>query len=759
MSAVCWLVAAVLMLQPLLIPAQYGFADEGNVGKDEPLVSIDSVSAGDMEGVDTDSSAENGDEVIVENGQIDASLEAASQDVVEADATEEADSESSAVSGGVSASSVGEMRSNSTEVASNVAGDADAQQVAEESESGNAERAAGWATEAFLHSWRYSSRPGISFLSKSSGISWSKDGNGYVASNGMMVSGVSAIGIDVSEWNKSIDWKKVKASGIDYAIIRCGYGSTGNDWSDTTQDDDYFIQNIKGARDAGLKIGIYLYSYAINVSDARNEAEHVLACLNRAGISPTDLAFPIYYDLEEEGKSKKDGGSGKYVGLPVGINAAGEEVPLTNKMLAQFAKTFCGAISDAGFTPGVYANLNWWNNYLTDSSFNNWSRWVAQYPVATGSISCDYAGEYDMWQCMSDGSVDGISGNVDINFWYGDVPAGGGLYSDGNGLRFLRDDGTYLYSSWKSIDGEKYYFNDNGYAVRYSQVIGGKRYYFDSDYTLCTGWVRWSAGGKSYFSPKHNGAAARGWWTIDGKKYYFDANDSLSRAVTFSRDIDGKLYYFNSEGQRCTGWVNWNAGGRSYFSPKHNGAAAKGWWIIDGKKYYFNPNSNLKKAATYSNTIGGKLYYFNAKGQMVKGWVIWNTGGRSYFTSSGAAAKGWQVIGGKKYYFKPGDKLRRAATYSNTIGGKLYYFNAKGQMVKGWVIWNSGGRSYFSSSGAAAKGWWTIGGERYYFKPSDSLRRAAVGTWKLSGKTYYFNSKGQMFNDGWLRWKADGKWS
>ena len=102
-----------------------------------------------------------------------------------------------------------------------------------------------------------------------------------------------------------------------------------------------------------------------------------------------DLAYPIYYDLEETNIRNK----------------------LSKAQIAQIAKTFCDTIQAAGYKVGVYANLDWFNNYLTDPVFDNYERWVAQW-----NHSCTYEGDYAMWQCTNAGSVDGITGPVDLDF-------------------------------------------------------------------------------------------------------------------------------------------------------------------------------------------------------------------------------------------------------------------------------------------------------------------------------------------------------
>lgn len=194
-------------------------------------------------------------------------------------------------------------------------------------------------------------------------------------------------GIDVSAWQGTIDWEKVKASGIDFAIIRCGYGMNKSD-----QDDSQFLRNVTECERLGIPYGVYIYSYATNTTKASSEADHVLRL-----IKGHKLSYPVYFDMEDNSTLGCDH--------------------------ASIAKTFCNKITSAGYSVGVYANLNWWNNYLTDSCFSNWHRWVAQY-----YSTCQYKNEYAMWQYTSSGRVNGISGNVDMNYLIG-YPEDHGTYT------------------------------------------------------------------------------------------------------------------------------------------------------------------------------------------------------------------------------------------------------------------------------------------------------------------------------------------
>lgn len=192
------------------------------------------------------------------------------------------------------------------------------------------------------------------------------------------------LGIDVSAWQSNVDWERAKASGVDFAILRCGFGMNM-----TSQDDNTFERNAKECERLGIPYGAYLYSYATNVDKAKSEAEHVLRMLKGR-----KLEYPVYYDLED-----------------AVVSAVGPKQILAN------AQTFVKTLEDAGYWVGIYANTNWWNNYLTDPWYDNVARWVAQYHT-----ECQYEKDYGIWQYSASGKVDGVKGNVDMNYAYLDYP-------------------------------------------------------------------------------------------------------------------------------------------------------------------------------------------------------------------------------------------------------------------------------------------------------------------------------------------------
>ncbi len=200
--------------------------------------------------------------------------------------------------------------------------------------------------------------------------------------------GAMVRGIDVSTWNGRINWQQVKASGlVDFAILRCGYGDNIR-----SQDDDTWEYNASECERLGIPYGVYLYSYATNTSMAKSEAEHTLRLLS--GHHPS---LPVYLDMEDKST--------------LSVGRVG---------LANIAQVYCDMVQAAGYDVGVYSCLDYFDNYFCTSTFENpdWSIWVAQ----VNSL-CQYKKPYDIWQYSFEGTVPGIVGNVDMDFWVADNSA------------------------------------------------------------------------------------------------------------------------------------------------------------------------------------------------------------------------------------------------------------------------------------------------------------------------------------------------
>ncbi|MGN0046692.1 MAG: GH25 family lysozyme [Eggerthellaceae bacterium] len=249
--------------------------------------------------------------------------------------------------------------------------------------------------------------------------------------------GALALCIDVSYANGKVNWEKVKASGVEYAIIQCGYGSNY-----TSQDDIRFLENVQGAQAVGIKIGVYLYSYATTTSMANSEGRHALRCLQLAGLSPDDLALPVYFDMED--KSTENIGADQ-----LGYNA----------------RAFCSTVGAAGYKTGIYASAYWWNSKLTSSVFRNsaWSRWVAHYPLEGTNASCAMS-DKDIWQFASDAHVSGAEGatggHSDLNFIYRTYEdltsiSGGSVTLSGTSFTYTGKNISPTVSSLKLANGKK----------------------------------------------------------------------------------------------------------------------------------------------------------------------------------------------------------------------------------------------------------------------------------------------------------------
>ena len=196
-------------------------------------------------------------------------------------------------------------------------------------------------------------------------------------------------GIDASKWQGEIDWNKVKAAGIKFAMIRLGYGSTDGSACGL---DGYFEKNVANALKAGIDIGCYFYSYAMSVAAAKKEAAYVVSVLQKyKGV----FTYPVAFDLED----KTQQNLGKTV--------------LTDMVIA-----FGDAIEKAGFYCSLYSNPSWLKNHLDDAKLTRFDHWLAQWASAP-----TYTGAFGMWQNSSKGTVNGINGNVDTDIAYKDYPA------------------------------------------------------------------------------------------------------------------------------------------------------------------------------------------------------------------------------------------------------------------------------------------------------------------------------------------------
>ena len=206
----------------------------------------------------------------------------------------------------------------------------------------------------------------------------------HFASDGALTVGSGTMGIDVSRWNGTIDWNAVKNSGVSYVIIRCGYRGSSQG---TLIVDPMFQNNIKGATDVGLKVGVYFFTQAIDKVEAVEEASMVLELIRNYRIS-----YPVFLDVEPSG---------------------GRADAISVETRTEVCKAFCQTIQNGGYTAGIYANKTWLTEKIDTSQLGAYKIWLAQYISAP-----TYTGRYDLWQYKSTGKVSGITGDVDLNLSY-----------------------------------------------------------------------------------------------------------------------------------------------------------------------------------------------------------------------------------------------------------------------------------------------------------------------------------------------------
>lgn len=214
-------------------------------------------------------------------------------------------------------------------------------------------------------------------------------------------------GIDVSYHNednkKAIDWAKVKAAGVDFAILRVGY--RGYAAAGKLMPDNKFSKFIHDAYAQGIKLGVYFYSQALTTDEAVAEAEYTINLLKTAVADIPDfkLDMPIFYDYEFAGTS-----AGR-------LDSAWSDKTLNKTKMTNNALAFCNAVKNAGYEAMIYANKDFLTNKLNRTTIANsgYDVWLAHYTTNT-----DYIGDFSIWQYTSTGKVDGIDGVVDCNFKY-----------------------------------------------------------------------------------------------------------------------------------------------------------------------------------------------------------------------------------------------------------------------------------------------------------------------------------------------------
>lgn len=432
-------------------------------------------------------------------------------------------------------------------------------------------------------------------------------------------SGAIAWGIDVSKYNGGINWAAVAQSGASFAFVKVGSTKSGMD--------PCFVGNINGANAAGLRVGVYIYSYAANADQARAEANQVLSW-----IEPYQVSFPVVYDIENSIQS----------GLP-------------QAQIQEMINAFCSTVAAAGYYPMVYSYKNW---YVSKIGSTPYDKWVAQY-----NDYLDYSGAV-IWQNSSHGSVSGVPTRVDTNYLYKDYSGiiisdglvdrdGGTRFYTGYHLRrgwvdwaetrFHADEAGFIQKNmWFEDPSGIYYLQGDGSVARGMVNIEGGTYFFDPTGARRVGW-QILEDGKHFFAPD-TGNMVRGWFSDESGTYYFAGDNGF--ALTGACTVEGQNYYFNADGVRVGGWVPLETG--TFFYAPDTGIMVKGWVDDEAGRHYMSTKDGHLLVGDVK--IEGKNYYFGDNGVMVVGLAPKADGNTYYYDETGAQVFSTQIVIGDKTY-------------------------------------------------------------------------------------------------------------
>lgn len=495
-----------------------------------------------------------------------------------------------------------------------------------------------------------------------------------------------AIGIDVSKWQGNVNWAQVKASGVSFAFIKCYSAKSGVD--------PYFAQNVTAANAAGIRTGVYVYSYATSVEGAIAEANAVISIIQNYPVS-----YPVAIDLEDS--SQKN---------------------LSPDTLAAMANAFCATIENAGYHPMVYANKTWFTKRI---GYVPYDKWVAQYAGA-----CDYGQVPAVWQASCTASVAGVGGQVDYDYLYKDysfiVPQG---FSVVNGYK-------YFYNNYRRVKG----------WVDYA----GQRYYCDPVYSYVrTGWLPGANG--TYYYMGDDGAMSTGFRQIGADLYYF-AEDGIMR--TGLVDVGTDKYLFAGDGKMYTGF--WSPGDFMYYFGG-DGKMVKGLQDIGGYKYYFDDLGHMQVGlatigqGTYFFNANGQMQfgkvntgagimYFGADGNRMVGLLPLSDGTCYFDPTTGLMQVGLVNLADGARYFEPTSGKMMAGLID--AGSTKYYADPATGILMAGVIQDAKGIRYFDPADYhMSVGLIALGGANFYMDPTTGYL-VKNQTVTVGGHTYACDASG-----------------
>ena len=506
--------------------------------------------------------------------------------------------------------------------------------------------------------------------------------------------GVNSVdGIDVSmyqAYSTPIDWNKVKAAGISYAIIRCGYRGWG---TGEIVADSYFKQNIEGALASGLQVGVYFYTQAITTTEAKQEADF---CKN--AVKGYDITLPIYIDIENANPKGRLDSSG-----------------LSKAEKTNICKAFANRVQSANYTGGVYANKTWLLNYIDGAALaKKYAIWLAHYTTNT-----DYTGEFSMWQYSSRATINGIKGSVDVNKNYLTKPhqvtnliaAESTTVPSEFILSWTRAAGAYKYqvktfdestNKWVSLGTTKsnkftvtepYSTEERQYKVRAFKLIGTEKIYgayssivtFGVSLTKVSGLTQTAASTKSVTIKWNQLSTAAGYYIYmyNENKQEWAQVKTLSGIGSVSTKITGLDY-------------------STVYKFKVQGYSSENGTIVPLSK------SSTLKAATTPKKAGGLKYTSTAAKKVTLSWKVVDRASGYNILRYNTNTKKYEVcktVSGKKH---------NSAEISGLKSGTKHKFKVEAYKLADQTAWPGKRSSAFSISTIPAK----VTGLKYSFSGS-----------------------------------------
>lgn len=447
----------------------------------------------------------------------------------------------------------------------------------------------------------------------------------YIPSNTTSIKG-----IDVSYHQGDINWEKVKNDGVKFAIIRAGSG---------TKEDSKFKENIKGALAVGIQVGVYWFSNAYTVNGAKDESQK---CMEVISPYKSKLSFPVFFDYEE------------YT-----LKLAQESnFNLSLSSVSNICKTFLSNLKSNGYKCGIYTNKTVSKYYLSDALRNSYDFWIAQY-----NDKCTYWGKYTMWQYSQTGKVNGINGNVDLNYYFKSNPI------------------SMSKTTISSISDQKY--TGSKITPSISVKYNNKTLVKNKDYTV------------SFEKNTNVGTATA---TIKGKGNYTGAK-SITFKIVPKTVTNTKVSSTTSSSIKLS-WskVSSANGYRVYRSTSKNGTYTKVKDITNNSTLSYT-DSNLYSNKKYYykiksfKTINGQRYY-GYYSSIINGETKLSTPSVKLSTPKSKSIKvSWNKVSGAKGYdvysstSKKGTYSKRTTTsnlnYTNTglTKGKTYYYKVRAYKI------------------------------------------------------------------------------